>query len=94
MEPPWGLKAESVEKREAGPRGPTLGVFGPGFCAPPSSVVTGELLPLAQVFWSIIWRVLFLLAVASVVLPEVTRSLEAGQRGNENSPDWWPWMSP
>lgn len=53
MKPPWSLRAESIEEREAGYRGPILGFSSPGFCALPSSLVGAELLPLAQVFASV-----------------------------------------
>ena len=53
VEPPWSLKAESTEEREAGYCGPILGFSSPGFCALPSSLVGAELLPFAQVFASI-----------------------------------------
>lgn len=53
VEPPWTLKAEGIEKREAGYCGPILGFSSPGFCALPSSLVGAELLALAQVFASI-----------------------------------------
>ena len=50
--------------------------------------------PLLRFLHLFIQRALFLWAVARAVLPGVTGSLEAGQHGDENSPNRWPWVSP
>lgn len=93
LEPPWSLKAESIEEREAGYRGPVLRFSSPGFCALPSPWLEWNCSPLLRFLHLFIQRALFLWAVASAVLPGVTGSLEAGQRGDENSPNRWPWVS-